>query len=329
MSVYLPDLGMIEAESGFIKAGSTSDNRFRMGEDGVKAIMTTGDGKVEFVAFSNHTLAFVNSALGYGAYYPVPSVKRDSKIKAVLMDLDGTSVRSEEFWIWIIEKTTASLLGDEGFKLEESDIPYVSGHSVSEHLQYCIDKYCPGAELAKAREFYFMHVNYEMNEILEGRGRENAFVPQEGLKEFLLELKKMDIKIGLVTSGLYEKAMPEILSAFKTLDMGEPTDFYDAVISAGYPLKKGSVGTLGELSPKPHPWLYAETGTVGLGIDFNDRSCVIAIEDSGAGVCSARLAGYTTIGLAGGNIKESGTMPMCSYYCNTLSEILDIIKEET
>ena len=244
------------------------------------------------------------------------------------MDLDGTSVRSEEFWIWIIEKTTASMLDDESFKLEESDIPFVSGHSVSEHLQYCIDKYCPGESLDKARNFYFEHVNHEMKEIMEGRGRKNSFVPQEGLKEFLLAIKAKGIKIGLVTSGLYEKAMPEILSAFRTLDMGEPTDFYDAIISAGYPLRKGSVGTLGELSPKPHPWLYAETCAVGLGINFDERNSVIAIEDSGAGVCSARIAGYTTIGLAGGNIKESGTMPMCSRYCNNLAEILDYIEEE-
>ena len=146
------------------------------------------------------------------------------------MDLDGTSVRSEEFWIWIIEKTTASMLDDESFKIEDSDIPFVSGHSVSEHLQYCIDKYCPGESLDKARNFYFEHVNHEMKEIMEGRGRKNSFVPQEGLKEFLLAIKAKGIKIGLVTSGLYEKAMPEILSAFRTLDMGEPTDFYDAII---------------------------------------------------------------------------------------------------
>ena len=34
--------------------------------------------------------------------------------------------------------------------------------------------------------------------------------------------KENKIKIGLVTSGLYEKAMPEIISAFKQLDMGDP-----------------------------------------------------------------------------------------------------------
>ena len=321
MNFNIPDLGIIDGSSGFRNLPSTTDGRFTSGEDGVKHIVCTGDGKVEFVAFENQTLA-------YGAYYPLHPVNRNGKIKAVLMDLDGTSVRSEEFWIWIIEKTTASMLDDESFKLEESDIPFVSGHSVSEHLQYCIDKYCPGESLDKARNFYFDHVNREMKEIMEGRGRKNAFVPQEGLKEFLLALKAKGIKIGLVTSGLYEKAMPEILSAFRALDMGEPTDFYDAIISAGYPLRKGSVGTLGELSPKPHPWLYAETCAVGLGVGFDERGSVIAIEDSGAGVCSARIAGYTTIGLAGGNIKESGTMPMCSRYCNNLAEILDYIEEE-
>ena len=328
MNFNIPDLGIIDDSSGFRILSATTDGRFISGKEGVKHILCTGDGKVEFVAFENQTLAYVNSVLGYGAYYPLHSVNRKGKIKAVLMDLDGTSVRSEEFWIWIIEKTTASMLDDESFKIEDSDIPFVSGHSVSEHLQYCIDKYCPGESLDKARNFYFEHVNHEMKEIMEGRGRKYSLVPQEGLKEFLLAIKAKGIKIGLVTSGLYEKAMPEILSAFRTLDMGEPTDFYDAIISAGYPLRKGSVGTLGELSPKPHPWLYAETCAVGLGINFDERNSVIAIEDSGAGVCSARIAGYTTIGLAGGNIKESGTMPMCSRYCNNLAEILDYIEEE-
>ena len=328
MNFNIPDLGIIDDSSGFRILSATTDRRFISGKEGVKHILCTGDGKVEFVAFENQTLAYVNSVLGYGAYYPLHSVNRKGKIKAVLMDLDGTSVRSEEFWIWIIEKTTASMLDDESFKIEDSDKPFVSGHSVSEHLQYCIDKYCPGESLDKARNFYFEHVNHEMKEIMEGRGRKNSFVPQEGLKEFLLAIKAKGINIGLVTSGLYEKAMPEILSAFRTLDMGEPTDFYDAIISAGYPLRKGSVGTLGELSPKPHPWLYAETCAVGLGINFDERNSVIAIEDSGAGVCSARIAGYTTIGLAGGNIKESGTMPMCSRYCNNLAEILDYIEEE-
>jgi beta-phosphoglucomutase-like phosphatase (HAD superfamily) len=165
-----------------------------------------------------------------------------------------------------------------------------------------------------------------MKNILEGHGKKDAFIPSPGLKEFLLELKNMGIKIGLVTSGLYEKAWPEILSAFKTLGMEDPKDFYDAIISAGFPLRKGEVGTLGELSPKPHPWLYAETCRIGLGIDFSQRNAVIGIEDSGAGVSAIRLAGYPVIGVSGGNIIESGTKALCSYYCESFSQILDVIR---
>lgn len=309
----------------FVVIDECSDGFFKTGKNGVKSIFKTGDGKVEFIAFGDSTQAYVISAMGYPAYYPVHPVELQKPVKAVLMDLDGTTVRSEEFWIWIIEKTTASLLDNPKFELEEADTPFVSGHSVSEHLKYCVDKYCPDKSVEEARKYYFEHTHFEMDEIMKGRGRKIAFTPTEGIKDFLLHLKDMKVKIGLVTSGLYEKAYPEILSAFKTLDMGDPKDFYDVIITAGFPLRKGSVGTLGELSPKPHPWLYAETCRVGCGIDFDDRNHVVGIEDSGAGVCSIRLAGFPTIGISGGNIVESGTKGLCNYYCENFEEIKNII----
>ena len=118
------------------------DGMFSAGVNGVVEVKTTADRKVEFVSFENGTqLALVKSAMGYPAYYPVHDVQIEKPLKAVLMDLDGTTVHSEHFWIWIIEKTTASLLGDPKFELEACDEPHVSGHSVSEHLQYCVDKY--------------------------------------------------------------------------------------------------------------------------------------------------------------------------------------------
>lgn len=319
--INLINFGRVSIESPLVEIQKTSDLSFSKGKDGVRNILMTPDKKVELIGFENKTLAYVPSAMQYDAYYPIHPVTLEKPVKAVLMDLDGTSVKSEEFWIWIIERSIASLLENLKFQLEEADIPYVSGHSVTEHLAYCIEKYCPDKTLEKAREFYFMHTNNEMKAILEGRGRANAFIPTDGLKDFLYTLKDKGIKIGLVTSGLSEKAMPEIISAFNTLQMGDPTDFYDAIISAGFPLRKGSVGTLGELSPKPHPWLYAETCSVGLGIPFEERNSVVGIEDSGAGVCSVRLAGFTTIGLAGGNIKSSGTEDFCQYYEETLEDI--------
>ncbi len=306
------------------EVAETGGGTFRAGHDGIKRILEPKDKKVSFLIYNDKVLAYVKSAMGYPAIYPMLPVRTEAPVKAVLMDLDGTSVRSENFWMWIIEKSTASLLKNPKFTLEEDDLPHVSGHSVSEHLKYCIKKYCPDKTVEEAREYYFEHTRREMKEIMEGRGRTDAFVPSPHLKEFLLELKGRGIKIGLVTSGLFEKAWPEILSAFKTLDMGDPKQFYDAIISAGYPLMKGEVGTLGELSPKPHPWLYAETARVGLGIEFKDRHRVIGIEDSSAGIVSIRLAGFAAVGIKDGNIEAAGVRSLCSHYCESFDEILKL-----
>jgi beta-phosphoglucomutase len=310
-----------------INLDKTCDGAFMAGRQWVVEVKGTADRKVEFVTHENgKQFALVKSAMGYPAYYPVHDVRIEKPLKAVLMDLDGTTVHSEHFWIWIIEQTTASLLGDPKFELEGSDEPHVSGHSVSEHLQYCIDKYCPDKSVEEARKWYFKHTNFEMNEIMEGRGKPNAFTPSPGIKDFLYELKDMGVKIGLVTSGLYEKAWPEILDAFKTLGMGDPNEFYDAIITAGHAIRPGEPGTLGELSPKPHPWLYAEAARVGLGIPFEDRHSVVGIEDSGAGVLSLMLAGFAPLGISGGNIVDSGTQSLCTHYDDNFEQILARLK---
>jgi len=326
MDLILPGLGVVRASDGLVPLEACSDGHFRVGRDGVRYVLTPADRRVEFVVFDDRTLAFVNSSLGYPAYYPVPPVAIERPVRAVLMDLDGTTVRSEPFWVWMIEKTTASLLGDEAFALDESDLPHVSGFSVSEHLQYCIRKYCPSRTVEEARRHYFEHTHREMQAILEGRGRADAFVPAPGVKEFLLALKQDGVRIGVVTSGLHEKAWPELVAAFRTMGLGDPRAFYDAIVTAGFPMRAGEPGTLGELSPKPHPWLYAEVCRVGLGISFEDRHHVIGIEDSGAGVCAVRLAGFAAVGMAGGNIAGSGTRPLCQHYCASFDEVLAIIR---
>ena len=321
----IPGLGQLYENSGLIKIEECSDGFYKTSGGGVTEILSTGDKKVEFIIFKDRTIAYVKSLMGYPAYYPVPDVKIEKPIKAVLMDLDGTTVKSEKFWIWIIQLTTASLLGKPEFELEEADISFVSGHSVSEHLTYCVEKYCPDKTVEEARNFYFEHTHREMEAIMQGKGRKDAFTPSAGIKEFLLELKSKGVKLGLVTSGLYEKAYPEILSAFETLGLGKPDDFYDAIITAGFPLRKGSCGTLGELSPKPHPWLYAEVCRVGLGLEFRERHHVAGIEDSSAGIASIRLAGFAAIGIKDGNIIEGGTLGLCNHFCESFEEILKIL----
>lgn len=311
--------------AGLIERKTGGDGTIHVGRNGVQRILATSDDKVDFVCYDGLTQAYVKSKMGYPAVYPVKPAAIERPVKAVLMDLDGTTVRSEEFWIWIIEQTTAQLLGNPNFTLAPEDKPFVSGHSVSEHLKYCIHKYCPDKTVEEARRIYFAATNREMKAIMDGRGKADAFTPSPGAKDFLLDLKRRGIKIAVVTSGLYEKAWPEIVAAFRTMGLGDPKDFYDAIVTAGFAIRKGEPGTLGELQAKPHPWLYAEAARIGLGLDVQDRGHVIGIEDSGAGVVSILLAGFPVIGMAGGNIIESGTRCLCDHYCNHFDEVLRII----
>lgn len=327
---HIPGIGPItgEIQREFLSLEVGGDGMFRVGKEGVKAIFTPLDRVSELIVYADKTLVYIRSKMGYPALYPLHEARYEGPAEAVLMDLDGTSVHSEHFWIWVIEQTTARLLGNARFQLEAADEPHVSGHSVSEHLSYCIDKYCPDKTVEEARRHYFDIVHHEMSEIMAGRGRPNAFEPAPGLDEFLYKLKESGVKIGLVTSGLYEKAWPEVLSAFRTLKMGDPLEFYDAIISAGHAIRKGQCGTMGELAPKPHPWLYAETARVGLGIDPSRRHRVIGMEDSGAGVVSIRLAGFSAIGVEGGNIDRSGSNPFLSGKVSRLVDALPMILDK-
>lgn len=158
---------------------------------------------------------------------------------------------------------------------------------------------------------------------MQGRGHVDAFKPADGLKDFLTEVKKRNIKIGLATSGLDYKAIPEIVAAFRTLNMGDPRNYYDAIITGGRRKDVGDYGTLGEVASKPHPWIYTELAYLGLKV--TDPTTVIGIEDSAAGVLSLRFSGFPVVGLNGGNITQSGLDCLCCKKVNKLEEILQII----
>ena len=64
----------------------------------------------------------------------------------------------------------------------------------------------------------------------------------------------------------------------------------------------------------------------GLGLDFFDQHGIVGIEDIGAGIASIRLAGFAAIGIADGNIIESGTQGLCNHYCENFEDILEILK---
>ena len=277
---------------------------------------------VEFLERDGKTYGRVMGS-GVVADYEIKPVTVEGNIQAILMDLDGTTVTSEEFWIYIIERTMQELVNDPSFKLEEVDVPYVSGFTTADHLTYCINKYYPDQSLAKANEIYHKVAKAELDEILQGGGKSEAFKPTQGLKEFLLEVQRRGIKIGLVTSGLDYKAIPEIVAVFRTLGMGDPLKFYDAIITGGHRKDTHEYGTLGEIAAKPHPWVYTEVAYMGLKV--KDPSKVLGIEDSAAGVMALRFAGFPVIGVQEGNIAKSGLDCLCYKKVDDLREILELL----
>lgn len=261
---------------------------------------------------------------GIKAIYPYDEHVTKYPVKYLLCDLDGTTVKSEEFWIYLIELTIQSFV--RGFSLCEDDIPFVSGFSTVEHLEYCIKKYGVNCTVDSAVEKYHEIAKRELDEISQGRGNISAFKPREGLKEFLLKLKSSGVKIGLATSGLDYKAIPEIKAAFAGIGLDSPENFYDGIVTGGRRKTKGGFGTIGELAIKPHPWIYSE---LAFGIGVKDKSECVVLEDSSAGLISGRLAGFNVIGFRDGNIEKSGMNEECIAIADTFHDVLNVISGES
>ena len=279
---------------------------------------------IKFIDKGDELFVEINQA-GIDAFYPLKQLKTNDVIKYVLIDLDGTTVRSEEFWMYLIEKTTQELLNDKSFKLSEEDVPYVCGYTTLIHLKYVKNKYHFSQDLDTALAVYDKICHYELNEIMECRGNVNAFKPREGLKEFLFKLKEMGFKIGLATSGLDYKSIPEIVSAFRVLNLGDPLKFYDAIITGGRQNGKGEYGTIGELVAKPHPWVYRE---LAFGLKIQDLSDAIVVEDSASGLLAAKLAGLNVIGFKDGNLMKSGLYDQALFMVDTFDDVIDYLKDK-
>ena len=277
---------------------------------------------IEFLQVGGETYGRVTDGASH-ALYPLCPAVFEKPARAVMTDLDGTTLSSEMFWVYVIECTMRELLGDKKFGLEEADLPFVCGYTTAEHLRYCIGKYAPGKSLAEANAIYHRAASRELDAVLRGEGNTGSFVPAPGLKEFLLALKKSGVKIGLATSGLEYKAVPEIAAVFRTIGLGDPLAFYDAVITGGKRKDSGEYGTIGEIAARPHPFLYSELACFGL--HEPDPRRVIGIEDSAAGVLSLRFAGYAVLGVNGGTIAASGLDALCLRKRDSLADFLDDI----
>jgi beta-phosphoglucomutase-like phosphatase (HAD superfamily) len=307
MTVYLPGIGAAElGRAGGLVLRPVS-GPFMAGLDGVVTIAGLDDGSVDFIAYDEGTLAAIHGPPAPTALYSVPPVEPPAldSLKAVFMDLDGTTVLSEPFWIGLIEETLREIMADRRFALEECDLPFLSGRPIAAHLTYALRKYCPDRSLAEARDIHTRLSAEALAALLDGTGNLAAMQPHPGLKEFLLAMRARCIPVALVTSGTAEKAWPELVAVFRGMGLGNPYEMYAAIVCAGQTISPGRLGTLGVLAAKPHPWLYSEAA-MALGLEGEDLRQCLGIEDTPTGAIALRLAGLPVVGAAGDAIARSG-----------------------
>lgn len=101
----------------------------RGSEQGSTILLETKDGRVQFIGQGNERFALVKVPADFPVRYPLRETTFAKPAKAVLMDLDGTTVLSEHYWIDAIRVTVSRVLGDSSFRFSAADLPHVSGYS--------------------------------------------------------------------------------------------------------------------------------------------------------------------------------------------------------
>jgi phosphoglycolate phosphatase-like HAD superfamily hydrolase len=299
-----------------------------VGRHGVTALARNRGGEFLFIVRGDETEVMLCSQLGVNPpRFALPPVAIEAPLEGVLLDLDGTSVKSEPLWIAVILQVTNEMRAREGSPpldcFRHEDLPHVSGRTVPEHLSYVHGRYFPRGSVEEARRIYdrITKSDEEMDRIaaeLRSRGV-NRYEPAPGLKELLLELRRRGVRIGMVTSGLYYKAWPELDEAFRAMDLGPPLDFLDAFITAGTKPEKGRAGTMGDAIAKPWPNIYYEAARA-LGFRPETAARFVVIGDSASDAGSARTMGVAIIGVRGGNIEAAGVAQLCFAIAGDLND---------
>jgi len=332
----LPGIGVIEDTTAIVPLKTCfipGQGALVVGRDGVTALARNRGGEFVFIARGDYTEVMLCSKIDVNPpRFALLPVTIQAPLQAVLLDLDGTCVKSEPLWIAVILQVTNEMRQSENLppldSFKPDDLPHVSGRTVPEHLAYCQAEFFPHGTSNAAREIYdrITKSDDEMEAtatVLRSRGK-SPYEPASGLKELLVELRERGVRIGMVTSGLYYKAWPEITEAFRKMNLGEPLQFLDGFITAGQRVEKGRSGTMGDAIAKPWPNIYYEVAKT-LGFRAGIAGQFVVVGDSASDVGSARTMGVAAIGVEGGNIDEAGVRQMCFAMAKDLREVGKIL----
>jgi beta-phosphoglucomutase-like phosphatase (HAD superfamily) len=222
------------------------------------------------------------------------------KCKAIILDMDGVIVDSEP-------------IHGESFRifLDKLKVPYTEkfisdlvGYSINQNIQTINETYLQKRPMAidegvKIRDAIYL--NLITNRLLR---------PMDGIEELILLSKKRGYKLGLASSSVYEQidAILKNLSQNSENEINYETIF-DIIVSGDDVQYK-----------KPAPDIYKKV-IKSLKIDKND---CIAIEDSGAGIISAKSSGVFCVALRNQYLKENEAQS-ADLVINSINDLVEMI----
>jgi beta-phosphoglucomutase-like phosphatase (HAD superfamily) len=219
----------------------------------------------------------------------------------MILDMDGVLVDSEP-------------IHGEAFKLflEKLKVPYTEqfindlvGHSVNHNIRTINETYLQERPLnveegVKIRDAIYL-------DLITSR----PLRPLKGIEDLILICQQKSIKLGLATSSVHEQVDAILNSLSRNNNQGiNFINTFEAVVGGDQVLKK-----------KPAPDIYSK---VIASLKVPNTEC-IAIEDSGAGIISAKANNIFCIALRNKYLKENDAQG-ADLIVNSIEEVTDMIK---